>query len=693
MRNVGATYSRSVLRRLAHSALFFLCLLTQTVNAFDKLSIDVAKIDTKDWQLNDVSLTLLNIDQQTQQLVLSIKQLTLPEPFTDITFFDVQCLSFSWQDNEILCDKGKAGIKSPSSISSPFDFSFAITDKQSHFNIKNLKFSQGILLLNAKVKGDTWSLKLKSKDILLQHLKPLLPEKLLDDISSGSVDADIKASGNSSGLDQLVIKTQFKKVSLQAKQGKLAAESLNLAFDLVAKHKQGSWQWENNSHIQQGELYIDPVYMDIKGQGITLNTKGLWHKQGVIELQQVKLTQPDVVDLTAQGLINTKTEVPIETANISVDIDDLDIFTQQYVMPFMEQTGVEGIHLKGQLTAQINIAKSAIEQVLVQLKRLDVSDDKNRLAIEQVKGGLNWSSTEAASKPSYMHWDKLKVKAIPIEAGELKFLLLNKRITLLEKSRIPLLGGVLDINQFDWHKDTADEPTVYFSGAIHDLSLEQLSAALDWTPLSGNISGSIPGVDYKDKTLTVKGGLKVNVFDGTIKIKQLASSGMFSDFSKFHMDMELDNLDLYALTQKFKMGAMEGRVSGFVKDLYLENWSPVTFYAWLGTPDHDDSRHRISQKAVQNIASVGGGGAADVISKGFLRFFDTFGYDRLGFGCYLHNGVCQLMGVEAAEQGYYIIKGGGIPRIDVVGYNPQVDWAVLMQRLSRISMTDEVVIE
>jgi hypothetical protein len=127
--------------------------------------------------------------------------------------------------------------------------------------------------------------------------------------------------------------------------------------------------------------------------------------------------------------------------------------------------------------------------------------------------------------------------------------------------------------------------------------------------------------------------------------------------------------------------------------LYMENWKPVSFYAWFGTPDDDDSRHRISQKAVRNIASIGGGGAADVLSRSFLRFFETFMYDKIGVGCYLHEGVCQMMGAEAAQQGYYLIKGGGLPRIDVIGYNPRVDWNVLMERLARISTTDEVRIE
>jgi len=51
------------------------------------------------------------------------------------------------------------------------------------------------------------------------------------------------------------------------------------------------------------------------------------------------------------------------------------------------------------------------------------------------------------------------------------------------------------------------------------------------------------------------------------------------------------------------------------------------------------------------------------------------------------------MGVEARESGYAIITGGGLPRIDVIGYNPRVDWNVLMDRLKRISTSDEVIVK
>jgi hypothetical protein len=51
------------------------------------------------------------------------------------------------------------------------------------------------------------------------------------------------------------------------------------------------------------------------------------------------------------------------------------------------------------------------------------------------------------------------------------------------------------------------------------------------------------------------------------------------------------------------------------------------------------------------------------------------------------------MGVEAVDNGFYLIKGGGLPRIDIIGYNPRLDWNVLLNRLNRIEASDEVIVE
>ena len=44
-------------------------------------------------------------------------------------------------------------------------------------------------------------------------------------------------------------------------------------------------------------------------------------------------------------------------------------------------------------------------------------------------------------------------------------------------------------------------------------------------------------------------------------------------------------------------------------------------------------------------------------------------------------------GVESAgqAQGYYLVKGGGLPRIDIVGFNRKTDWSLLVDKLKQVA--------
>ena len=101
----------------------------------------------------------------------------------------------------------------------------------------------------------------------------------------------------------------------------------------------------------------------------------------------------------------------------------------------------------------------------------------------------------------------------------------------------------------------------------------------------------------------------------------------------------------------------------------------------------------ISQKAVDNISNLGGAGISGALSRSFLRFFEEFGYDRIGISCRLENGICEMGGVGPADGGYYLVKGGGIPRIDIVGFNRNTDWNVLLGKLKQIAAGVSPVVE
>jgi hypothetical protein len=150
-------------------------------------------------------------------------------------------------------------------------------------------------------------------------------------------------------------------------------------------------------------------------------------------------------------------------------------------------------------------------------------------------------------------------------------------------------------------------------------------------------------------------------------------------------NLNMRDLDLDLLTRTFSFGSMQGRIDVDVNDLELQNWQPARFDARIASSDGDYPK-KISQKAVQNISALGGAGAAAAIQRSYLRFFENFGYDRIGWRCKLRNGVCAMGGVDNGNGGAYaIVKGGGIPAITVMGYNRAVSWNELVSRLKRVT--------
>jgi hypothetical protein len=223
-----------------------------------------------------------------------------------------------------------------------------------------------------------------------------------------------------------------------------------------------------------------------------------------------------------------------------------------------------------------------------------------------------------------------------------------------------------------------------FKGDVTPVSMEQFTTALGLPVMHGTLAAVIPAVSYQQSTLKVDGALLFKVFDGAIVAQNLVLETPFGRVPRLAADVEMRSLDLDLLTRTFSFGNITGRLDATVKALELVSWSPVRFDARVESSEGEYPR-RISQAAVQNISALGGAGAGAAIERSFLRFFKEFGYSALGLSCKLENGVCLMGGIEDVPQGYVIVKGGGIPAIRVLGYNRNVGWHELIERLKRVT--------
>jgi hypothetical protein len=289
-----------------------------------------------------------------------------------------------------------------------------------------------------------------------------------------------------------------------------------------------------------------------------------------------------------------------------------------------------------------------------------------------------------------LHWDSGTAYNIILGSGEARLQLGGAGVELLAPLRIPTMGGALRINRLALKDFGGDEASGVLDAELEPIQLGQLTGAFGWPAFAGTLSGRLPLLQLAGDAVTVGGTLGASAFDGTVEMSNLRIEQPFGRVPRLSGDLRLRNLDLQRITEEFSFGSIQGRLSGDVAGLKMRNWSPVQMDMHFYTPDDDDLPHRISQRAVENLASVGGGGATAVLSSGLLRYFEVFAYDRIGLRCVLHDGVCTMSGAgniedDALGAGYYIVKGRGLPRIDVVGYRSQVSWPRLVRQLGSIT--------
>ncbi len=652
------------------SALFLLALLTTPAQALAAFSVNIGAVDAPGLHLKKLAFQLQDTGQtDTRKLVLSLDQLILPNYKKTLNNIDLRCNQAQRLNRLWRCGNGLA--------------------KFSVGNLEPLAIS-----FNGQLNRDNWDLALKAVAIPAAYLTLLpLPQTLT--VNQGDLDLDLTLLGSGETITEARLQARIKQLSLHTRDGQYASENLNMQTRWHARYRAQHWRWRNRILINSGSIYADPLYWEAGPTGLKLHSQGSWRpNQHDIDLNHLKITHGKLASVNASATLDYRQRpLLIRSAKLALRSHDLAGLSNRYLKPFTEQSQWAGITLKGQMTGHLAITDNQWSAITLGLADFAIADEKARFGWQGGGGVINWSNTLPASQTSYLQWGALNLGPVSIGTAQLNFGSQANRIWLLNSAHLPLLGGNFTLTQLAWQKDKGQDAQFQLAGKLTGASLRQLSQSLGGPPLTGLVSGEIPGIGYRDGLLKLAGGLSIHAFDGTIDVGNLAVSGLLSGFPQLLGEITLDQLDLGLLTDKFQFGRITGRLSGFIKQLRLENWRPVQFFAWLGTPDDDQSHRRISQKAVKNIASIGGASPSDIVTRGLLNFFEQFRYDKIGLGCYLNDGVCQLMGIEPFAGGYRIIKGAGLPRIDVIGYNPRVDWVVLLERLRRVTSTDDAIIK
>jgi hypothetical protein len=311
-----------------------------------------------------------------------------------------------------------------------------------------------------------------------------------------------------------------------------------------------------------------------------------------------------------------------------------------------------------------------------------------------VTGDMHWAPAGSASvQTSTLSWAEGGAYGLSGGAAALEFRVQGTDFALTRPAKLPVFDGGIAIETLALNNLGGDDMEVAFKGSVEPISMQLLAKAFGWPEFSGTLAASIPGVTLKDDVLTFQGNVESQVFGGRIIGSNIRLQNPLGRFPQFFADVRARNLDLDLLTRTFEVGSITGRLDVDVLGLELFDWTPTAFEARLATPAGDKSRHRISAKAVSSLSNVGGGGGGVVqaLQSGVLKFFDEYSYEKLGITCKLVGDVCEMSGIEPAGVGYYIVKGAGLPRIDIVGSQGRVNWNQLLSSIATAEFGDATV--
>lgn len=667
--------------------------------AADRFQINLGTLGSDSWQLRNLGLS---IDwPEAGHSVLHVSADALVAGVHQVKNLQLSCPDFALLTNQVDCRNGTLDFHHRAAKASavPASFRYRFATRELSITVNRLPVASGRIELTFNLTDDRWQLDTQLTNVDLENLKSLLEEADLATSPfshQGRISGRVVLHGDANGFGKASWRLQTEAAGYSNTEGTQAAEELQLSSSGTAKPASGSWSLQASLIAKQGMLYADPVYLEFSPQqplSVAVNMR--WKPDpGQALIHSLTIKQPGVVNATMSATLHPTADNPV--AQLELDISQ-GVFPGLYttwLQPLLTGTLLDSLETSGRLNGQLVMRNGQAQVVKLNLESLNLNQPDGQFNIGQLSADLDWDNTGAV-RISTLDWLAASFYRIQLGAGQVALETSANSVKLQTPLAVPLFDGELQVEEFEL-ETTDGELSWLLDGLLTPISMESVSAALGWPPLSGTLSGMIPHASYKHRELTLGGILLVQAFDGDITVHNLRVLDPLGSVPRLWADVRLKHLDLNTLTKTFSFGRIDGRLEGHVDELYMEVWQPVSFDAAFMTPPDDKSRRRISQRAVDNISNLGGGGVAGAVSRSFLRFLEDFPYKALGIRCRLENGVCHMGGVAPATtgNGYYLVQGRKLPpRLDVIGFAEDVDWHSLINRLKVITEGEEAVIK
>lgn len=470
--------------------------------------------------------------------------------------------------------------------------------------------------------------------------------------------------------------------ALQNADSSIAGENLGGSFELVySGGAQARVDVEGTLH--GGEFLLGSTYVALPATPVGLHITARDEGPRGWALPTIAWRDGDV--LSGAGSARLAPDGTLEDLTLQAHSADLGPLRPRYLSGWLGVLGLGEIELHGSVDLDTRIEGGELAELTAVVRDASVRDPAGRFAFEGLRGDLRYSA--GAAVDSALHWEGGELYGLEFGAAELPLASGGGSLRARAPWTVPMQGGTLSLTDVVIRPARGDAGTdIRFGMALTDVDFGKVSHALGLPAFTGVLGGEIPSAHYANDRIDFDGGLALRLFDGRVKFFSLALERPFGSAPSLSADIDIAGLDLQRLTEVLGFGSISGRLDGRINGLRLVDWTPVAFDARFATVPAPGVPQRISQRAVQDISSVGDSSFVASLQGRLIALFSDFGYRRIGIGCQLENQICTMSGLpgSGAAQGgnaFTIVEGSGLPRLNVIGHNRAVDWTTLIERL------------
>lgn len=634
----------------------------------------------------------------------------LGTPVADLRF---ECPQLVAADTGIACRAGRlsGNFGVAGRQDTPLRLSLAADGRQ-QVALPALALAGGAVSLEVELHGERWraSGEFSAVDLgRLAGLQPLAARLPAGTSAAGQASGSLQASGSGSDPARLQVRVAVSALSFANGAGTLAGEGLGFEADVRLARTPPAAGWSVGAQLtaSAGQAYLDPVFVDVAARPVELQFSGrLAGDASALAVEQFRVRQQGVGLAEGTAELDLTGGTPLRSARLGLRDVDLAGAWSTYGSPFLVTTHFSDLEAAGRISGEVEVEGGLPKRVQLDLDGVIMDSVTGALGVQGLTGHLSWFDertrnelgprVDSAIFKSRLGWDAARLWGIELGPASIPFTATGDSFRLLDPVLLPVFDGGLAIETLRLRHPGTPQMYLRFDAQLRPVSIALITRALGWPEFAGTLSGRIPRLELEEGLVTLGGNIEAEVFDGKVTVRNLRMRDPLGRYPQLFADIDVEGLELEQLTRTFEFGAITGRLSGRVAALETFGWKPVAFDARFYTTPGDRSPHRISQRAVSNLSSIGGGSGGTVtaaLQGGFLRFFDTFGYDRLGLSCRLANDICAMDGVARAGSGYYIVKGSGLPRIDVIGSQRRVAWTRLVRQLTAIAQSQGPVVQ